>query len=446
MRFNIKIITANGVLFCARIRPLEETEVAALNFEENNKWTKVVSINRLHQDLGHMGESTCREIAKHINIDVARKSMKPCEACALAKARQKNFVKKDKKVTIYEYEEKPKEINEMISFDLAKIGVPKDKMSKDPMLRKPNWLMIHDRATGRKISMFFENKSDIVEPICELINKWKIQGKPVQRIRCDNAGENQAVEKRLSSSDWKMGNIKFEYTARNTPQQNSRVEKGFETIINRGRAMLIAANIPENRRYLFAKEALMTATKLDDLTVVEYKNEKKPRFEHWGLERPRFTHKMVPWGWAGVVKLTGKFNGKLKDKGILMMFVGYPDNHAGDAYRMYNEKTKRIIVTRDVVWMEKMYFGKEGKIIKCDKEEEEEETEQYALDVSDSEDEEVDDNKVGGMVIWQLKAPLCHHQPGKHHQQDQEDQVLISPTLLAGQPDQMDKLQGQEDH
>ena len=92
MRFNIKIITANGVLFCARIRPLEETEVAALNFEENNKWTKVVSINRLHQDLGHMGESTCREIAKHINIDVARKSMKQCEACVLAKARQKNFV------------------------------------------------------------------------------------------------------------------------------------------------------------------------------------------------------------------------------------------------------------------------------------------------------------------------------------------------------------------
>ncbi len=193
-----------------------------------------------------------------------------------------------------------------------------------------------------------------------------------------------------------MGGIQFEYTARNTPQQNSRVEKGFETILNRGRAMMIAANIPEKRRYLFAKEAMMTATKLDDLTVVEYKNEKKPRYEHWGLERPRFAHKMVPWGWAGVVKFTAKMQGKLKDKGILMMFVGYPDNHAGDAYRMYNEKTKRIIVSRDVVWMEKMFYGKEGKPQKFKLlDDEEEDEEQFNLDESDTDDDEVDDNKAG---------------------------------------------------
>ena len=45
-RFIIKITTANGVLFCARIKPLEESEVAALNLEENSKCTKVVNINR----------------------------------------------------------------------------------------------------------------------------------------------------------------------------------------------------------------------------------------------------------------------------------------------------------------------------------------------------------------------------------------------------------------
>ena len=58
-----------------------------------------------------------------------------------------------------------------------------------------------------------------------------------------------------------MGDIKFEYTARATPEKNAKVEKSFETTINRGRAILVAANIPENRIYLFAKEVFKTANK-----------------------------------------------------------------------------------------------------------------------------------------------------------------------------------------
>ena len=39
-------------------------------------------------------------------------------------------------------------------------------------------------------------------------------------------------------------NIKFEFTARNTPQQNSLVEKGFDTIYGQGRAILHGALRP----------------------------------------------------------------------------------------------------------------------------------------------------------------------------------------------------------
>ena len=41
--------------------------------------------------------------------------------------------------------------------------------------------------------------------------------------------------------------------------------------------MLVAANIPENRRYLFAREVFKTTTKADDLCVVEYEGETKCR-------------------------------------------------------------------------------------------------------------------------------------------------------------------------
>ena len=222
--------------------------------------------------------------------------------------------------------------------------------------------MIHDRATGRKISDFYSKKNKMIEPTCEKIQVWKDEGKPVKRIRCDNAGENKKLEERLRSVDWKLGDIQFEYTASYTPQQNSRIEKGFETILNRGRAMLVAANIPENRRYLFAKEAFQTATKLDDLTVIEFKGKEKCRLQHWGEDIPNFVHSMIPWGWAGVVKTKRSFSAKLNNRGTVMMMVGYANNHTGDCYRMYNDATGRVHETRDVRWLDRMFFSKEGKM------------------------------------------------------------------------------------
>ena len=116
-------------------------------------------------------------------------------------------------------------INERISIDLSKIGVPKDKSNKDPDLRNPQWRMIVDEATGRKFSDFYPSKDKMVEPMCEQLQIWKNENRPVKTIRCDNAGENNKLEQRLKSNDWKMGDIKFEYTARATPQQNANPRK-----------------------------------------------------------------------------------------------------------------------------------------------------------------------------------------------------------------------------
>ena len=37
------------------------------------------------------------------------------------------------------------------------------------------------------------------------------------------------------------------------------------------------------------------------------------------------------------------------------MFVGYADNHAGNVYRFVNLKTKKIILSRDITWMNILY-------------------------------------------------------------------------------------------
>ena len=52
------------------------------------------------------------------------------------------------------------------------------------------------------------------------------------------------------------------------------------------------------------------------------------------------------WGEAGTVK-TGK-DGKLGDRGVTMIFVGFANKHGPDVYRMLNPHTRRTTNNRDV--------------------------------------------------------------------------------------------------
>ena len=66
-------------------------------------------------------------------------------------------------------------------------------------------------------------------------NFARILGRPIKRIRCDNAGKNQELERECKKEG--MG-IFFEYTAPDSPQQNGRVKREFVTLSGRMRAML----------------------------------------------------------------------------------------------------------------------------------------------------------------------------------------------------------------
>jgi hypothetical protein len=59
----------------------------------------------------------------------------------------------------------------------------------------------------------------MIEPTCEILIKWLVSGINIEIIRCDDSGENRALEKMLMSAEWKL-NFKFEYTGRDEPQQN----------------------------------------------------------------------------------------------------------------------------------------------------------------------------------------------------------------------------------
>jgi hypothetical protein len=134
--------------------------------------------------------------------------------------------------------------------------------------------------------VIFGTKDGMIEPTCEQIGKWKNASVKVKFIRCDNAGENKKLTQRTESSDWKFG-INFEFTRRYTPQRNHLEELGFATLYNKGRAMMIKANLRKNFRYLLNKEAFKTNTMLNGLVVVDIYGIKKTRYEHF-WKNPKF--------------------------------------------------------------------------------------------------------------------------------------------------------------
>ena len=190
----------------------------------------------------------------------------------------------------------------------------------------------------------------MVEPTCAKLQKMKMAGKPVRYIQLDNVGENVKLQERCDSAAWKLG-IQFEFTAHDTPQQNHLAELAFTVIANRGRAMMHEANLPLNMRYQLWHEAFKTASLLDGLQVIELNGVRATRFVHWNGKNPDFAKHLRTWGEAGTVKVKSIATPKIADRGVHCIFVGYALDHAGNVYRMYNLKTKRVHITRDVIWL-----------------------------------------------------------------------------------------------
>jgi hypothetical protein len=97
----------------------------------------------------------------------------------------------------------------------------------------------------------------------------------------------------------------------------------------------------------------------------------------------------------GIVTTKEKIQGKLKDRGTVYMFVGYPPNHACEVYRMLNLKIKHIIKSRDILWLNNN-FGEWDKKV--------EEVKNKFDDQDENEDEDFDEviEESGKFLMYHL--------------------------------------------
>jgi hypothetical protein len=47
---------------------------------------------------------------------------------------------------------------------------------------------------------------------------------------------------------------------------------------------------------------------------------------------------------------------KIENRGHICMFVAYPDDHAADTLHMWDPRSRRVHVTRNIKWLNCLYF------------------------------------------------------------------------------------------
>ncbi len=99
------------------------------------------------------------------------------------------------------------------------------------------------------------------------------------------AEENVALIKIAKGKDWMLV-FEVKFTARKTPQQNSKAETALTVIAALARSMLIAAQVPDLQRFRLWPEVVMTAMFLNNLVLVILNGRSKARWEHTGHKLP----------------------------------------------------------------------------------------------------------------------------------------------------------------
>ena len=252
-----------------------------------------------------------------------------------------------------------------------------------------HWILLVDRATYFKMSLFVKKKSDQIEVVSKYVSNLKASNNiQVKNIRLNNSGENKALEQECL----RLGlGIQFEYTAPGTPQQNGIMERTFPTLMERARAMMSKAGFTGEMRTRMWCEAASTATKLSNIIVKT--NETKSAYEKFYNKKPKYAHNLRIFGEIVVAKNISTRLTKLESRGNVCMFVGYADNHAHDVFRLMNLQTNRIVLSRDVQWLNVMWaehknIGRNTIIEEDDDDEEENGAEEEVNEGEISEQEE----------------------------------------------------------
>ena len=246
--FDKEIINGNGHLLGVDIYPTPPAS-ALTAFDH----AKPVDINKLHEILGHANNqvihATCHKYGiKHTN------ELQVCPNCAIAKAKQKNLPQRaEPKSTVK---------GERINIDISSVNGVSYGGSK-------YWLLLQDDFTGYLWTTFLKHKSELSDYVIKWVQLLhKETGVTIKSFRLDDGGENTKLREMVRQHP--TLNIKFEFTASGTPQQNGKVERMFATLYGKTRSMLNSARFTTEIRRGLWSQCANHAVQLQNIIVMKH--------------------------------------------------------------------------------------------------------------------------------------------------------------------------------
>ena len=138
--------------------------------------------------------------------------------------------------------------------------------------------------------------------------------------------------------------IKHQCTMPYTLQQNGVAERKNMSLMVMARCMVKSQVLP----HAFWLEAVMCATYVLNRCPTKALQSITP-YEAWHGRKPSVAHLRV-FGCLAYALVPVQHRRKLDDKAVKCIFFGYSSESKG--YKLYHPQTKRILVSRDVVFVE----------------------------------------------------------------------------------------------
>ncbi|KAI5320266.1 hypothetical protein L3X38_039974 [Prunus dulcis] len=291
------------------------------------------SLQTWHKRLGHLNDQSIKMLANQDmvhGLPSLEKDLAVYEGCKLGKQHRDSF---------------PAESTWRAQFPLELVHTDIcGPMQTASMSENRYFLLFIDDHTRMAWVYFLINKSNAFECFKKFKAMTELQsGHKVKSLRSDRGGEFMSNEFLAYCSE---AGIQRQLTVAYSPQQNGVAERKNRTVIEMAKSMLHEKSLP----YEFWAEAVHTAVYL--LNRCPSKSlEKMTPFEAYTGRKPGIAHLKV-FGCLCHVLIPSVLRHKLEENSHKCIFVGYGLCEKG--YRLYDPKTRKIILSRDV------YFDEEA--------------------------------------------------------------------------------------
>lgn len=194
---------------------------------------------------------------------------------------------------------------------------------------------------------FLKQKNEVLNHFKEFkCEVEKFTGKHIKFLQSDN-GVAEYKSKEFSKYLVHHG-IQRRLSAPYTPQQNGLAERKNRSVLDKTRCLLLESHLPDS----FWAEAVFCANYLINRSPSRSLNGKTP-FELWFGHPPSVKHLKI-FGSKSFFLNKNQNKSKFDSRAIEGIFVGYSEQ--SKAFRIWDPIKKKIIVTRDVRTINKMFY------------------------------------------------------------------------------------------